>query len=325
MMKLFLTVVFMLSFLGGKAQTRDSLFVVDYDHGWALMHAAKTGETLFTLGRKYHVPPAILADANALNYQAALTPSQKIIIPLGAYNQLTEQPLGADYRAIYYKPAFEDELYKIARNSLVSRKRVMEWNGLEDKELTPGKTLLCGWILYDATNPNVVTSKPKTPLIAPKPPLDYPNPKNPVTQPVNTKVVAPKNFDTVYYYKPPVAAADTIAEGTEPEEIISEAEALYNQQTMGGLNATSEKGTAAFYENNMPVGKYYYAFHSTAATGTIIRVHNPGSGRTIFVKVLGGLPETRLYHNCIIGISGKAKRALGVNMEKAWCELSYAR
>jgi hypothetical protein len=56
----------------------------------------------------------------------------------------------------------------------------------------------------------------------------------------------------------------------------------------------------------------------------VVKVFNPGSGKTIYVKVLGPLPDTKLYANSIIGISSGAKEALGVTDNRTWCELSYA-
>jgi LysM repeat protein len=98
---------------------------------------------------------------------------------------------------------------------------------------------------------------------------------------------------------------------------------VYNAQTNNGLNVLTEKGTVVFFEKP---GKsaIYYAFHNEASRGSIIKVYNPGSGKTVYVKVLGPLPDTKLYANSIIGISDGAKEALGINDNKAWCELSYA-
>jgi len=98
---------------------------------------------------------------------------------------------------------------------------------------------------------------------------------------------------------------------------------IFDSQTNHGLNVLTEKGTAVFFEKT---GKNsaYVAFHNTTPRGTIIRVFNPGTGKTIYAKVLGPLPNTKLYSNCIIGINDAAKEALGVTETKSWCELSYS-
>lgn len=100
-------------------------------------------------------------------------------------------------------------------------------------------------------------------------------------------------------------------------------DSVYNVQTNNGSNVLTEKGTAVFFEK---AGKnnVYYAFHNATQRGAIIKVVNPGTGKTIYVKVLGPIPDTKLYANAIIGICSAAKEALGVTDTKTWCELSYS-
>jgi hypothetical protein len=99
-------------------------------------------------------------------------------------------------------------------------------------------------------------------------------------------------------------------------------DSIYNRQTNNGMNVLTEKGTAVFFDKG---GKnnVYYAFHTATPSGTIIKVTNPGTGKTIYVKVLGKIPDTKLYSNSIIGISTSAREALGVTDSKAWVEISY--
>ncbi len=98
---------------------------------------------------------------------------------------------------------------------------------------------------------------------------------------------------------------------------------VYNRQTNNGLNVISEKGTAVFYEKTSKKNEYL-AFHNATPKGSVIKVVNPSNGKFIYVKVIGPIPETKLYANCIIGICSEAKEALGVTDNKAWCELSYS-
>ena len=103
---------------------------------------------------------------------------------------------------------------------------------------------------------------------------------------------------------------------------FGELDSLYNMQTKNGTNIIAEKGTAVFFDK-AGSNKIYYAFHNTSARGAVIKVVNPGTGRTIYVKVLGPIPDTKLYANCIIGICSGAKDALGITDNKGWVELSY--
>ena len=56
----------------------------------------------------------------------------------------------------------------------------------------------------------------------------------------------------------------------------------------------------------------------------VMQVRNLNNGRTIYVKILGPLPDTKQYAGCVLGLSSGAKGALGVRETKAFCEMSYA-
>jgi LysM repeat protein len=99
-------------------------------------------------------------------------------------------------------------------------------------------------------------------------------------------------------------------------------DSVFNRQTNNGVNVINEKGTAVFYEKTSKKHEYL-AFHNATPPGSVIKVMNPGNGKFIYVRVIGAIPATRQYANCVIGISSEAKEALGVTDNKTWCELSY--
>ncbi len=104
---------------------------------------------------------------------------------------------------------------------------------------------------------------------------------------------------------------------------FGELDSLYNVQTRNGSNVLSEKGTVVFFDK-AGSNKIFYAFHSTSQPGTVVKVFNPGTGKTIYAKVLAKMPDTKLYANSVIGVCSAAKEALGVTDTKAWCELTYS-
>lgn len=110
---------------------------------------------------------------------------------------------------------------------------------------------------------------------------------------------------------------------TARQVVLGGLDSVYNRQTNSGTNVLTEKGTVVFFDKT---GKndVYYAFHNATQRGSIVKVYNPSSGKTVYVKVLGPIPQTKAYFNAIIGICSAAKEALGVTDNKAWCELSYS-
>ena len=158
------------------------------------------------------------------------------------------------------------------------------WNGLKGNTLTPDQAMFVGWVKMIAKD----TTNPESEAA-------YPSEKKKKVVVVDTvKIPVPGGLDTVY-----------------------------NRQTNKGMNVITEKGSVVFFEKP---GKndVYYAFHNSTPKGTIIKVFNPGNGKTTYVRVLGPIPGTKMFTDCIIGISTTAMEALGVMDTKAWCELSYS-
>lgn len=312
------SIVLMLAGLPSQAQpqTRRDLWVTSGPEGWNIIHPVQKGETLFMLARRYHVPPAILADANNLTYNDGLKEHTPVVVPLGAYNLQTTKPANTtDAKALYYKAGPEDNLYRISRHSNVPQRTLLQWNNLTDKEVHAGQVLLVGWVLYDPTN----VANPADHPVTPAPQVIHRTLPPPVKQDT-PKYVLQRDHTTT----PPVVmdTADTTAAPTPP---VSTIEALFKEQTQNGQNIVFEKGSAAFFNlSGQAKGAAVFAFHNKAAKGSVIRVKNLNNGRVVFVKVLGPLPLTKQYYNCIIGLSGSAKAALGVRDTKAFCELSYA-
>lgn len=315
----------LLGSISAAAQAKNDLWVVAKEDGWSIQHKVQKGETLFSVSRRYHVPPAILAEANGLTYQDGLKEGSTVNVPLGAYNMQTSRPQSTvDTRALYYKVRPEDNLYRISRRASVSQRTLQEWNQLSGNTVSGGQTLLVGWILYDATPFNAVpgvappittgtsgikvtTGMPKPVVVTPPPPV------------VNKPKVT---YDTPKYVMQ--GAPDTLVHEGRPAPAPNSLEAAYDLQTQDGQNATTEHGAAAFYAiTSKTKGAAAYAFHNTAPRGTVIKVRNVNNGRYVFVKVIGPLPMTKQYVNSIIGLSNAAKAALGVKEARAFCELSY--
>ncbi len=282
----------------------DTLEVMFHNDKWAIVHSVVEGDNVFKLSRRYHVPPALLADANGINFQASLNPGQLLFIPYGPYNQVKEASGSRfDIRPLRYQVRKYDNLYRLAHLAGVQQRVLQRWNGMADNYIEEGRVLFVGWVFYDVSNGPVAdtvevdirgnTAKNKKQGTTTK--------KNGVEQ---TVIVVRKSY------------LDT----------LPEAERDYMMQTNSEQVVTEEKGTAVFFENKgkLKGSQFIYAFHNTAKRGTIIKVYNPGTDKTVYVKVLGPIPDTKMYHNSVIGIGSSAKELLMVTEEKAWCELKYA-
>ena len=229
------------------AQNRDSLFVVPKDNGWVIMHSVKRGETLFMLSRRYHVPPAMLSDANGLSYQSNLNNNSVIKIPLGAFNLLKDKRVQMeDARPLYYRVQNEDNLYHISRYSGVQQRTVQEWNNLPDNIVQQGQVLFVGWVLYDATQ--VGTNGGQSQDVPQRPAVNSTNSQSPTNaKPATSFSMSASPGGNDKYSNVEI---DTIKKGnaTDTAHIVTEIEQLYMSQTNNELNTTTEKGPAVFFE-----------------------------------------------------------------------------
>jgi LysM repeat protein len=280
------------------AQRKDSLFAIVKNEVWVIPHKVTKDETVFSIPKDYHVPPAKFADINSIDYQTQLKPGSIVYIPLGPYNR-SLQPNGS--KPFYYKVQNDDNLFRISHYAGVKQNMLQQWNNLPDNTVEPGQRLMAGWVLYqDAVAQEIKASVPL---------------KGKAGNNITSKGMTKLADGTILI----PMAKDTVIDTTSVEE------KNYNVQTNHGVNAAEESGTVVFFDMPGKHGteKKYYAFHNLARKGIYIKVHNPGTDKTIFVKVIGLLPTTKQYNNAILGISSNAREALGVNDTKAWCELSY--
>ena len=315
MRRILIVILFLFPFTELLAQRADSLFVKQSDAGWVISHKVKAGETIFTIARRYHVPPKILSDYNNIPFQQELAPGRKVFVPVGAYNLQTAKPrINSEVKPAYFKVGSERSVARIARLSGVKPRTMQEWNNLEYWEVDPGKVLLVGWILYDETELPMVKKPVESQHKAPQVQRES---KIQVTQ----TPVTPQRRDTFY-----VNADDTSTTGlADSMHVVTEGERQFLEQTFNEMSVAEEKGTAAFFKRSgISNGGIYFAFHNTAKRGTILKIHNPGTGKTVFAKVIGAVPTTANFYNAMVGISSDARAELGAFESKAWVHVRYA-
>jgi hypothetical protein len=67
----------------------------------------------------------------------------------------------------------------------------------------------------------------------------------------------------------------------------------------------------------------YLALHKTAPVGTIMQVRNQMNGQSVYVRVIGELPDTGENSNMLVRLSPRAVQKLGTNDAKFRVETSY--
>ncbi|NML65006.1 LysM peptidoglycan-binding domain-containing protein [Hymenobacter sp. RP-2-7] len=83
----------------------------------------------------------------------------------------------------------------------------------------------------------------------------------------------------------------------------------------------TEPGVAAVIDNSGT--DKYLALHKTAPVGTIMEVKNMLNGQTVYVRVIGQLPDTGENDNILVRLSPRAVAKLGTTDAKFRVETSY--
>jgi LysM repeat protein len=300
------SVLLLLSFLfATQVRAQDTLWVKKIGGKPYVVHQVSSGEDIFMLSKRYSVPPAALADANNLNYQTGLDKGTKIWIPVDNYNFIRIESV-IKSRPIYYKVMPGEDLGDVGKIIHVAQSSIQRWNNLSLPEIKAGQPLQVGWIAFDATQVPFATQKK---MVTQAPAKTNPQSVNTSNAPAVAKTQVKKDSVTT-------SLSDTA-------EAYSAYKSLYDQQ-VAGQPSGNESGAAVFYPLKIkaPEG-VYYAFHNTAAKGTIIKVSNPSNGRSIYAKVIGTIPNIVEYHNSIIALSTNAAKGLIAKEKRMFCKIEY--
>jgi LysM repeat protein len=90
-----------------------------------------------------------------------------------------------------------------------------------------------------------------------------------------------------------------------------------------GFEKVIEKGLCELIEDKD--SRLHVALSKTAPEGTLIQIKNELNGRSIYVKVIGKLPDTGANDKVIVKISYKAFEAIDANAKKFPVVVSYSK
>jgi len=284
MRRCLLFILFIALGTSANAQTNDTLFAVRKGNNWAIKYTVQSMETIHMLAQRFYISDRTLENANEFESGKKLNAGMILDIPVTAENYFI-------YKQSIDNSNLRELYYQVGRRDDINV--ISTYAGVTKSEIRKwnalkGNTLTVAQVLFVGWIKVMGRDTLNPASIA-----AYPSPRRAVA--IDTiKPVVPGGLDTVYA-----------------------------RQTNDGTNVLTEKGTCVFFEKPTK-NNIYFAFHNATPRGSIIKVYNPGNGKTIYVKVIGAVPDTKLFANCILGISNSAKEALGVTDNKAWCELSYA-
>lgn len=271
----------------------DSLGIKKEGEKYFVMHKVIAGQTLYSLSRRYGTSVTDIKNKNA-ELANGLQVGQTILIP---YNKPVNEANPTSASSHVVKTG--ETLFSISRLYNVNVEDIKKLNGLTSNELSIGQTLKI------AVASAIPVKKDETPVVNKAKDVV----KKDVIEPVkeNVKETGSKTIAKVDTSK---AAREVVKE--EPTEV-------YDAKPFEEI---IEEGQAELIVEDESSTKFL-ALHKTAKVGTVIKVKNRMNNLTVYVRVVGEIPQTTDNENIIIKINKRAYDQLKALDTRFLVELSY--
>ena len=282
-----------------------------------LEHVVLPKENYYSVGRMYNIPPKDLGTYNHLVFEKGLSLGQTIRIPLTQNNFLQGDPAAKDEALIpiYHIVQPKEGLYRIGLTyNKVSLESLKKWNNLPGDIVSNGTKLIIGYLkVLKEQSPLAQkgVTMPKTDiLLASK------------EQKKEAKTEVPKEKVMVQ----PNAAKENVSTD-KPSVDFSGGffKKLYSSQA-DNKTLVKENGIAGAFKttSGWTDGKYY-CFHNDASPGTVIKITNNVTGKSVYAKVLDAVPDIRQNNGLLLRLSNSAAEELGSGEAKFDCSISYSK
>ena len=266
-------------------------------------HRVTAGETLTALTRRYHVA---LDQLNAANPQIknGLGVGQIVYVPRPAAGRATavapdKTPVTASVAVpARYTVAKGETLFGIARKFQLTPDELIKLNKLP----AGGNVRVGQQLILNGTGevPAAVAAAPKTAPVRPVEVEAVPTPLTPAKAPAPDKPAQ-------------VATVTPDREDDKEDRTPSRASEVLARVVEAGLGAPIEKS----------ITDKYLALHKTAPVGTIMQVKNAMNGLSVYVRVIGKLPDTGENNNILVRLSPRAVQKLGTADSRFRVETNY--
>lgn len=264
-----------------------------------VLHKVEPKQTLFSIVKRYGSSVAEFKTANP-GISEGVNVGQTIKIPYKGIvvnsTQVAVKPTSTpvatteSVRMVSHVVESGQGLYAIATKYKVTMSDLRKWNNLTTDLLTTGQVLI-----VDAR--------------------EYERAKKAGELPAKGEIV--KVEDTNLGYNTTVTQKSG-NESTDSNESKTSTETL---KTSSGYRKTVETGLAELIDVEDKSGKYL-GLHRSAPTGTLVNVKNSSNGQSIWVKIVGKLPDIG-SDKVIIKLSPRAFEKLNPSDKRIRTEISY--
>jgi len=310
------------------------------------VHTIAKGQTLSSVARQYGVSIADIKKANPGLDVDKISIGQKIKIPGGEKSTTATKSTAAptvvknttaqNTKSVATHIVEKGETgYAICRKYNITLDQLKSWNNMTDNNFKIGQVLQ----VAPPKNEGTMASKPvkqNTTMAANgSAATTTANTSTQVsTTPVKTAVIKTNADEDVT--DPTIHRADVRSNDAPHSMNQAEASAIYNMNEVSNLpmqdqfaaygsNANLTKRSIKGVANSLPDandGAPTVALYSGCPIGSILKVRNLMNNKTIYVKVVGKLPDADQSKDISVKISGSAAKALGALDERFLTEVT---
>lgn len=312
-----------------------------------LEHVVSPKENFYSVGRMFNINPKELAAVNHLHFATGLNIGQVLKIPLNKNNFTQIKSAGSNevLVPIYHTVMAGETLYRLGVNyNKVPLSSLKTWNNLASDALTVGTPMIVGFLKVDKNQSSLAKEQPAVnvasaavsqPTITPEASPEK-NENQVVASSSQDQATQPK-VETSAANNPAVtitptnnAAASNVTpvNNTTPADNTTSSgyfKNLYEQQ-IAGKSTIDKNGSAGVFKSTSgwQDGKYY-CFSNDAEAGTILKITNVATAKSVYAKVLDVIPDISQNDGLIIVISNSAADELGAGNNNFSCNVSFAK
>jgi LysM repeat protein len=336
----------------------DSVGIRTINQSAFIVHKVEKGETLYALARRYKVDVQSIFDANP-NAINGINIGQEILIPTketartnDTGNQVQQNSQGNDQTAtaggqddkVVHRVIAGESLYMIGQKYGVSVNDIKKWNNLRSNTISVGQRLS----IYPGPEKTAALNRQMEVMETQGKKIHIVSAGETVfaiSNKYNISISELREWNRlesnslsigqeliVGYLDKDADEQVVIVQDIETEEDpvdevevktvdVGTSEMKKTEQT-GSYKKVSETGIAEVIEGSETTNKYL-ALHRNAAIGTIMQIKNEMNDQSVFVRVIGKIPDTDDNRNVLIKVSKVAYDRLGAINDQFPVEITY--
>lgn len=319
---------------------QDSIGIRTISNSNYIIHKVDKGETLYALARRYNIGVQQIIDANPES-KKGLNIGQDLKIPYKGVVK-NDSKSQTDQKIIHTVKSGES-LYVISQKYGVTVNNIKKWNGLKSNNISIGKRLSIypssevAEMIYEdkkirennGKNIHIVNSGETLYSISKKYNITTDNIKEWNRLESNDLRIGQELI--IGYAETGDQSIKIVSnlevEDDSKEELVVKTEKveevdMVKAEEVTNYKRVTQKGVAKVIEGSETTQKYL-ALHRTAPIGTIMQIRNEMNDLSVFVRVIGKLPETTENTNLLVKVSQTAYDRLGAIDSQFQVEITY--